>query len=144
MWTGCCKRLCHPGLCKAKLVPSVCSTLPQRNWVCNMNHKRESKLDANKYWIDKYLYLNAVLTYIYIYRLDELIYLPHSASRGTRGDVQPFVALARGLILNHHCEVTICTERPGLRSGAGRSGAHSTEVLNFKLFVFCLDNKSWG
>ncbi|CAJ1353935.1 unnamed protein product [Effrenium voratum] len=31
-------------------------------------------------------------------------------TRGTRGDVQPFVALARGLILNHHCEVTICTE----------------------------------
>ncbi|CAE7028730.1 tylN [Symbiodinium natans] len=31
-------------------------------------------------------------------------------TRGTRGDVQPFVALARGLILYHHCEVTICTE----------------------------------
>lgn len=31
-------------------------------------------------------------------------------TRGTRGDVQPFVALARGLILRHNCEVTICTE----------------------------------
>ena len=31
-------------------------------------------------------------------------------TRGTRGDVQPFVALARGLILNHNCEVVICTE----------------------------------
>ncbi|CAK9007421.1 unnamed protein product [Durusdinium trenchii] len=31
-------------------------------------------------------------------------------TRGTRGDVQPFVALARGLILQHNCEVVICTE----------------------------------
>mmetsp|Transcript_754 Transcript_754/g.1636 ORF Transcript_754/g.1636 Transcript_754/m.1636 type:complete len:810 (-) Transcript_754:113-2542(-) len=31
-------------------------------------------------------------------------------TRGTRGDVQPFVALARGLILHHRCEVTIVTE----------------------------------
>lgn len=31
-------------------------------------------------------------------------------TRGTRGDVQPFVALARGLIQNHNCEVTIVTE----------------------------------
>lgn len=31
-------------------------------------------------------------------------------TRGTRGDVQPFVALARGLILDHNCEVVICTE----------------------------------
>ncbi|CAJ1410011.1 unnamed protein product [Effrenium voratum] len=31
-------------------------------------------------------------------------------TRGTRGDVQPFVALARGLVLNHGCEVVIVTE----------------------------------
>mmetsp|Transcript_74983 Transcript_74983/g.219646 ORF Transcript_74983/g.219646 Transcript_74983/m.219646 type:complete len:802 (+) Transcript_74983:76-2481(+) len=31
-------------------------------------------------------------------------------TRGTRGDVQPFVALARGLILHCNCEVTIVTE----------------------------------
>jgi len=31
-------------------------------------------------------------------------------TRGTRGDVQPFLALARGLILHHNCEVTIVTE----------------------------------
>lgn len=31
-------------------------------------------------------------------------------TRGTRGDVQPFIALARGLSIHHGCEVTICTE----------------------------------
>jgi hypothetical protein len=31
-------------------------------------------------------------------------------TRGTRGDVQPFLALARGLILNHGCKVTVVTE----------------------------------
>lgn len=31
-------------------------------------------------------------------------------TRGTRGDVQPFVALARGLISQYQCEVTIATE----------------------------------
>lgn len=37
-------------------------------------------------------------------------HFPHSdpevmlITRGTRGDVQPFVALARGLVLNHGCE----------------------------------------
>jgi len=38
-------------------------------------------------------------------------------TRGTRGDVQPFLALARGLVLHHGCEVTLVTE------------------LNFKQFV---------
>jgi len=31
-------------------------------------------------------------------------------TRGTRGDVQPFAALARGLVLHKNCEVTIVTE----------------------------------
>lgn len=31
-------------------------------------------------------------------------------TRGTRGDVQPFVALARGLIMHCNCQVTIVTE----------------------------------
>ncbi|CAE7258735.1 unnamed protein product [Symbiodinium sp. CCMP2456] len=31
-------------------------------------------------------------------------------TRGTRGDVQPFVALARGLILYHNCDVVLVTE----------------------------------
>ena len=31
-------------------------------------------------------------------------------TRGTRGDVQPFVALARGLILYHDCDVVLVTE----------------------------------
>lgn len=31
-------------------------------------------------------------------------------TRGTRGDVQPFVALARGLVLYHDCDVVLVTE----------------------------------
>lgn len=31
-------------------------------------------------------------------------------TRGTRGDVQPFVSLARGLIMEHNCDCTIVTE----------------------------------
>ncbi|CAJ1386302.1 unnamed protein product [Effrenium voratum] len=33
-------------------------------------------------------------------------------TRGTRGDIQPFVALARGLILEQNCDVVFVTELP--------------------------------
>lgn len=33
-------------------------------------------------------------------------------ARGTRGDVQPFVALARGLILQHNC-ISVCWGQNG-------------------------------
>ncbi|CAE8726268.1 unnamed protein product [Polarella glacialis] len=64
-------------------------------------------------------------------------------TRGTRGDVQPFVALARGLALAHNCEVIIVTElcfkqfvkdaRAGLPEGSLRylpSGGNTLRKMN--------------
>jgi len=51
-------------------------------------------------------------------------------TRGTRGDVQPFVALARGLIMHCNCQVTIVTELCWKRFvKAGRVGLPERTLL---------------
>ncbi|CAE8637535.1 unnamed protein product, partial [Polarella glacialis] len=75
-------------------------------------------------------------------------------TRGTRGDVQPFAALARGLVLHKDCDVIVVTELcwkrfikaagKGLRPGSLRfrpSGGDTTQRVNADVAKLALQ---WG